>query len=125
MILPTASRQFRAVFDVLPEFELGAYKGLKSKCLRWSDGRRRHQAVEETRNGGGISRGRASGREWRLCATEVDGHAAGGGEPIQADSVLCHVGAEETMALFNENLSSKYRDHKDFDDYPRIIRMKN
>ena len=32
------------------------------------------------------------------------GTPAGGGEPLQADSVLCHIGAEETLESFNENL---------------------
>src|ERR1700730_14922134 len=47
-----------------------------------------------------------------------------GGEPLQAESVLCHVGAEETMAPFNENLlGANVGDHKNFDvaypaDYP-------
>jgi trigger factor len=48
------------------------------------------------------------------------GTPEGGGEPIQADSVLCHVGAEETMAPFNEHLlGANIGDHKNFDvDYP-------
>jgi len=52
------------------------------------------------------------------------GTPEGGGEPLQAESVLCHVGAEETMAPFNENLlGANVGDHKDFDvvypaDYP-------
>ena len=52
------------------------------------------------------------------------GTPEGEGEPLQAESVLCHVGAEETMAPFNENLlGANVGDHKDFDvvypaDYP-------
>ena len=52
------------------------------------------------------------------------GTPAGGGEPLQADSVLCHIGAEETMEPFNENLrGANIGDHKNFDvaypaDYP-------
>jgi trigger factor len=47
-----------------------------------------------------------------------------GAEPVQADSVLCHIGAEETMEPFNENLrGANIGDHKEFDvtypaDYP-------
>ncbi len=52
------------------------------------------------------------------------GTPAGGGEPLQADSVLCHIGAEETMEPFNENLrGANIGDHKNFEvaypaDYP-------
>ena len=52
------------------------------------------------------------------------GTPAGGGEPLQADSVLCHIGAEETMEPFNENLrGANIGDHKSFEvaypaDYP-------
>jgi len=55
---------------------------------------------------------------------KLHGTPEGEGEPLQADSVLCHVGAEETMEPFNENLrGAKIGDHKDFDvgypaDYP-------
>jgi len=44
----------------------------------------------------------------------------GGGDPLQADSVLCHIGAEETMEPFNANLKgANAGDHKNFDvDYP-------
>ena len=42
------------------------------------------------------------------------GMPAGGGEPLEADSVLCHVGGEETMEAFNENLrgAKRRRAHK-------------
>ena len=52
------------------------------------------------------------------------GTPTGGGEPLQADSVLCHVGAEETMEPFNDNLrGANIGDHKNFEvaypaDYP-------
>src|SRR5205823_4213350 len=48
------------------------------------------------------------------------GTPEGGGDPINAESVLCHVGAEETMEPFNENLrGANVGDHKEFDvDYP-------
>ena len=55
---------------------------------------------------------------------KLHGTPEGGGEPLNADSVLCHVGAEETMEPFNENLrGANIGDHKDFDvvypaDYP-------
>ncbi len=55
---------------------------------------------------------------------KLKGIPAGGGEPLEADSVLCHVGGEETMEPFNENLrGANTGDHKNFDvtypsDYP-------
>jgi trigger factor len=55
---------------------------------------------------------------------KLTGTPEGEGEPLQADSVLCHIGAEETMAPFNESLRGvNIGDHKDFDvpypaDYP-------
>jgi len=55
---------------------------------------------------------------------KLHGTPEGGGDPLDAESVLCHVGAEETMEPFNENLrGANVGDHKDFDvnypaDYP-------
>src|SRR5260370_31839556 len=51
---------------------------------------------------------------------KLHGTPEGGGEPLQAESVLCHVGAEETMEPFNENLRcANVGHHKDFDvNYP-------
>jgi len=44
------------------------------------------------------------------------GTPEGGGEPLRADSVLCHIGAEETMEPFNENLrGANIGEHKNFD----------
>ena len=55
---------------------------------------------------------------------KLTGVPQGGGETLEADSVLCHVGGEETMEPFNENLrGASVGDHKNFDvtypsDYP-------
>ena len=55
---------------------------------------------------------------------KLKGIPAGGGETLEAESVLCHVGGEETMDAFNENLrGANTGDHKNFDvtypaDYP-------
>jgi trigger factor len=52
------------------------------------------------------------------------GTPAGGGEPLQANNVLCHIGAEETIEAFNENLrGAQAGEHKKFEvqypaDYP-------
>jgi trigger factor len=119
--------KFRAVFEVLPEFELGNYKELQlempvmdvvdedvTKTL--ADMRERAAAFAP-----------AEGRpvqDGDYVQLKLTGTPEGGGEPLQADSVLCHIGAEETMAPFNDNLRGvNIGDHKDFDvpypaDYP-------
>ena len=46
---------------------------------------------------------------------KLKGMPAGGGEPLEADNVLCHVGGEETMEPFNENLrGASAGDHEEF-----------
>ena len=55
---------------------------------------------------------------------KLQGTAVGGGDPVQADNILCHLGAEETLESFNENLrGAQAGDNKKFqskypDDYP-------
>jgi trigger factor len=115
------------VFEVLPDFELGNYKGLEIEI----------PAIEVTDED--IAKTLEEMRERAAAFAPVEGRAvensdfvqlkllgtpAGGGDPLQADSVLCHIGAEETMAAFNENLrGAKVGEHKNFDvvypaDYP-------
>src|SRR5882672_986714 len=55
-----------------------------------------------------------------FAQVKLIGTPDGGGDPLQAESVLCHIGAEETMEPFNTNLKgASARDHKNFDvDYP-------
>ncbi len=115
--------KFRAVFDVLPDFELGSYKGLEIEmpAMDITD-EDVNKALEENRERAAAF-APAEGRpvengdfaQLKLIGTPQDG-----GEPLQADSVLCHVGAEETMEPFNENLrGANIGDHKEFDvDYP-------
>jgi trigger factor len=119
--------KFRAVFEVLPDFELGNYKGLEIEI----------PAIEVTDED--IAKTLEEMRERAAAFAPVEGRAVensdfvqlkllgtptGGGDPLQADSVLCHIGAEETMAAFNENLrGAKVGEHKNFDvvypaDYP-------
>jgi trigger factor len=119
--------KFRASFDVLPEFTLGNYKNLEIEMPEMN-------LTEED-----VSKALAEMQQRAAAFTPVEGRAVqnddfvqvklhgtpeGGGEPLQAESVLCHVGAEETMEPFNENLrGANVGDHKDFDvnypaDYP-------
>src|SRR6266850_2552019 len=55
-----------------------------------------------------------------FAQVKLIGTPDGGGDPLQAESVLCHIGAEETMEPFNTNLKgASAGDHKNFDvDYP-------
>jgi trigger factor len=119
--------KFRASFDVLPEFTLANYKNLEIEMPEMN-------LTEED-----VTKALAEMQQRAAAFTPVEGRAVqnddfvqvklhgtpeGGGEPLQAESVLCHVGAEETMEPFNENLrGANVGDHKDFDvnypaDYP-------
>ncbi|MGA2097882.1 MAG: trigger factor [Candidatus Acidiferrum sp.] len=119
--------KFRAVFEVLPEFELGNYKGLNIEMpvMDVTDVDVA-KALEETRERAAAFapvEGRAV-ENGDYVQVKLAGTPAGGGEPLQADSVLCHIGAEETMEPFNENLrGANIGEHKNFDvaypaDYP-------
>ena len=115
--------KFRAVFEVLPEFELGKYKGLDIEMPPMDvTNDDVDKALEETRERAAAFapvEGRAV-ENGDFAQLKLVGTPEGGGEAIQADSVLCHVGAEETMEPFNENLrGASVGDHKEFDvDYP-------
>jgi trigger factor len=115
--------KFRAVFEVLPEFELGIYKGLEIEMppMDVTD-EDVNKALEETRERAAAFapvEGRAV-ENGDFAQLKLVGTPADGGEPINADSVLCHVGAEETMEPFNEALrGANIGDHKEFDvEYP-------
>lgn len=119
--------KFRAVFEVLPEFALADYKGqdIEVEEMKITD-ENIEKALEEMRERGAAFapvEGRAAEKgdfvEMKLMGTPV-----GGGDPLQAERVLCHLGAEETLEAFNENLAGvKAGEHKNFDvaypaDYP-------
>ena len=119
--------KFRAVFEVLPEFELGNYKNLELEMppmeitdedvTKTLDEMRERAAAFAPVEGRAIENG-------DYAQLKLMGTPEGEGEPLQADSVLCHIGAEETMEPFNENLrGGNTGDHKTFDvvypaDYP-------
>ena len=119
--------KFRATFEVLPEIQLGDYKNLEVEV----------DAIEIT--DADVDKALAEMRERAATLTPVEGRTVadgdfvqlklvgtpeGGGEPIQADNVLCHIGAEETLEAFNENLrGAQAGEQKRFearypDDYP-------
>jgi trigger factor len=115
--------KFRAVFEVLPEFGLGTYKGLEIEMppMDVTD-EDVNKALEETRERAAAFapvEGRAV-ENGDFAQLKLVGTPADGGEPINADSVLCHVGAEETIEPFNTSLrGANIADHKEFDvEYP-------
>jgi trigger factor len=119
--------KFRAVFEVLPEFELAAYKDLELEMpvMDVTDDDVT-KALEEMRLRAATFapvEGRPAQND-DYVQLKLLGTPEGGGDPLQADSVLCHLGAEETMEPFNENLrGANTGDHKNFNvtypaDYP-------
>jgi trigger factor len=119
--------KFRAVFEVLPEFELSNYKDLQLEMptmdvteedvIKTLEDMRERAAAFAPVEGRPVQDG-------DYVQVKLTGTPDGEGEPLQADSVLCHIGAEETMEPFNENLrAANIGDHKNFDvkypdDYP-------
>jgi trigger factor len=119
--------KFRATFEVLPEFDLGQYKDLEVEIedVKVEDADV-DKSLDELRDRAANfvpveSRAIADGDYAQL---KLKGVPAGGGELLEAESVLCHVGGEETMDAFNEHLrGATPGEHKNFDvtypsDYP-------
>ena len=115
--------KFRASFEVLPEFALGNYKSLEIEMpeMQITDESVANTLAEMQQRAAAFTpaEGRAVEND-DFVQAKLHGTPEGGGEPLQADSVLCHVGAEETMEPFNENLrGANVGDHKNFDvEYP-------
>jgi trigger factor len=119
--------KFRASFDVLPEFTLANYKSLEIEMpeMNLTDEDVTKALAEMQQRAAAFTpvEGRTVQND-DFVQVKLNGTPEGGGEPLQAESVLCHVGAEETMEPFNENLrGANVGDHKDFDvnypaDYP-------
>lgn len=115
--------KFRAVFEVLPEFELGNYKDLELELptmdITDADVTKTLEDMRERAATFAPVEGRAV-ENGDFVQLKLMGTAAGGGEPLKAESVLCHIGAEETMEPFNQNLrGANIGEHKNFDvEYP-------
>jgi trigger factor len=119
--------RFRAVFEVLPEFELGDYKNLAVSIDAVEAGDAQvDKTIEEMRERVATFvpvEGRAA-KDGDYVLIKLSGIPVGGGEPVQADNIMCHVGAEETLESFTENLrGASPGDTKKFrsqypDDYP-------
>jgi trigger factor len=119
--------RFRAVFEVLPEFELGDYKKLQIQIDQVEIGDPQvEKALEEVRERAATFvpvEGRAA-QDGDYVLIKLTGTPVGGGDSVQADNILCHLGAEETLESFTENLrgatpgeTKRFRSHYP-DDYP-------
>jgi trigger factor len=124
---PDGLLKFKASFEVLPEFELQPYKGLEVEVPAF-DVTEKHvdETLEEMRERAATFvpvEGRAA-QDGDFVQMKLTGVPHGGGDPIQADNVLCHLGGEETLDAFNEHLrGAQVGEHKRFDvqypaDYP-------
>jgi len=115
--------KFRAVFEVMPEFELGSYKGLELEMptmdITDQDVTKALEEMRERAAAFAPVEGRAI-QDGDFAQVKLVGTPEGGGDPLQADNVLCHIGAEETMEPFNTNLKgANVGDHKNFGvEYP-------
>ena len=119
--------KFRAVFEVLPEFELQDYKNLEIKVDAIEVGDAQvDKTIEELQERGATFtpiEGRAA-QDGDYALIKLTGTPEGGGEPVSGDNILCHIGAEETLESFTENLrgaspgETKQFQAKYPDDYP-------
>jgi trigger factor len=119
--------KFRAVFEVLPDFELGEYKGLEIQVDAVEAGEAQvDKVLEEMRERAATFvpvEGRAA-KDGDFALIKLSGMPEGGGDPVEADNIMCHIGAEETLESFTENLrGGKPGETKKFqskypDDYP-------
>jgi trigger factor len=119
--------RFRAVFEVLPEFELGDYKNLDIQIDEIEAGDAQVDKVLEEMRERSATYAAVEGRpaqDGDYVLMKLTGMPVGGGEPVEAGNILCHVGGEETVASFTENLrGAQAGETKKFearypDDYP-------
>jgi trigger factor len=119
--------KFRAVFEVLPEFELGDYKNLTVQVDEIAAGDAEvDKAIDEMRERAATFvpvEGRTA-KDGDSVLIKLKGMPTEGGEPVEADNVMVPLGAEETLASFTENLrganagEAKTFQAKYPDDYP-------
>jgi trigger factor len=99
--------KFRAIFEVLPEFELGEYKNLQVEIEAVDAGDAQvDKTIEEMRDRAATYvpiEGRAA-KDGDYVLIKLTGTPVGGGDQVEADNILCHIGAEETLESFTENL---------------------
>jgi len=119
--------RFRAIFEVLPEFELGDYKNLTIQVDDVEVGDAQvDKTLEEMRERAATFvpvEGRPA-QDGDHVLIKLNGVPVDGGDPVQADNILVNIGAEETLGSFTENLrGASAGETKQFearypDDYP-------
>ena len=119
--------KFRATFEVLPEFALADYKNVEIEIEALEVGDTEvDKTLEEMRERAATYvpvEGRTA-KDGDFVQVKIMGTPAGGGDPIRADNIQCHIGAEETLQAFNENLrgaapgETRRFETKYPDDYP-------
>ena len=119
--------KFRAIFEVLPEFELGDYKNIQVEVDEIEAGDAEvEKSIEQMRERAATFvpvEGRAA-KDGDSVLIKLNGVPTDGGEPVEADNILVPLGAEETLASFTENLrGASAGETKKFearypDDYP-------
>jgi trigger factor len=115
--------KFRAVFEVLPEVDLGTYKDLEIEVdasrVTEEDVDKALQEIRERASTFTDVEGRALADN-DYAQINLVGTPAGGGQPIHADGVLCQIGAQDTLAPFTENLrGAQTGEHRRFEvQYP-------
>jgi trigger factor len=116
-----------AVFEVLPEFELGDYKNLTVQVDEIAAGDAEvDKTIEEMRERSAtfVPVEDRAAKDGDSVLIKLKGTPAEGGEPVEADNVMVPLGAEETLASFTENLrGTKAGETKTFqatypEDYP-------
>ena len=99
--------RFHAIFEVLPEFTLADYKNLEVQidAVDVNDAQV-DKTIEELRERGStfVPIEERAIQDGDYAQIKLHGTPHGGGDPVEADNILCHVGSEETLASFSENL---------------------
>ena len=99
--------KFRASFEVLPEFELGDYKNLSitlpAMDLSDADVDRALEEMRERAAKYSPVEGRALA-DGDYAVLQLAGIPSDGGAPIHAENVMCHIGGQETVEAFSQNL---------------------
>jgi trigger factor len=119
--------KFRASFEVLPEFELAPYKDVEVEVgaaeVTDADVDKTLKELQERAATFVPVEDRAIA-DGDYAQLKLTGIPAGGGEPLRAENVMCHIGSEETLDTFNQNLrGAKTGEQRSFDlayptDYP-------
>jgi len=111
--------KFKATFEVLPDFTLSDYQNLEVEvdALEITDAEIEKSLAEMRERAATFVP--VEGRpiaDGDYAQIELVGTPVGGGEPLRGENVLCHIGAEETLGAFSENLrGAQTGDHRRFE----------